>query len=188
MWSFSGFPTKTLYAPPLSPIRASRPAQPILLQIITRIMFGEEYRWCCCSLFGLLHSPVTSCLLGQNIFLNTPFSKTLSLYSSLSVKDQVSHPYKTTGQTIHDEVKQSNLKAGCFISQGTALYVCLMGVRLGPRASLDALEPDKYGNTEPRLHSRLTGSLITRPNKVQLRCVINNHNRLWHETAHYDVC
>jgi len=43
-----------------------------------------------------LSTPVTSSLLGRNILLNTLFSNTLSLCSSL-VSDQVSHPYKTWG-------------------------------------------------------------------------------------------
>ena len=38
-----------------------------------------------------LHSPITSSLLGPNILLNTLFSNTLSLRSSLNVSDQVSH-------------------------------------------------------------------------------------------------
>jgi len=46
------------------------------------------------------HSPVTSSLLGPNILLGTLFSNTLSLRSSISVSDQVSHPYKTTGKII----------------------------------------------------------------------------------------
>ena len=46
------------------------------------------------------HSPVTSSLLSPNIILNTPFSNTLILPSSLNVSDQVSHPYKTTGKII----------------------------------------------------------------------------------------
>jgi hypothetical protein len=53
-----------------------------------------------------LHSPVTSSLLGSNILLRTLFSNTLSLCSSLSVRDQVAHPYffrnytkRTMGQT-----------------------------------------------------------------------------------------
>ena len=38
--------------------------------------------------------------LTPNILLNTLFSNTLSLRSSLNVSDQVSHPYKTTGKII----------------------------------------------------------------------------------------
>jgi hypothetical protein len=36
--------------------------------------------------------------LGPNILLSTLFSNTLNLCSSLIVRDQVSHPYKTTGK------------------------------------------------------------------------------------------
>jgi hypothetical protein len=43
---------------------------------------------------------VTSSLFGPNILLSTLFSNTLSLCSSLNVRDQVSHPYKTTGKII----------------------------------------------------------------------------------------
>jgi len=38
--------------------------------------------------------------LGPNILLNTMFSNTLSFLSSRNVKDQVSHPYKTTRKII----------------------------------------------------------------------------------------
>ena len=96
----SGFPAKTLYMPFLSPIRATCTAYFILLDLITRTIFGEQYRSLSSSLCSFLHSPVTSSLLGPNILLRTLFSNTLSLRSYLNVSDQVSHPYKTTGKII----------------------------------------------------------------------------------------
>ena len=83
-----------------SPIRATCPAHLILLDFITRTILREEYKSFSSSLCSLLHSPVTSSLLGPNILLNTMFSNTLSFLSSRSVNDQVSHPYKTTGKMI----------------------------------------------------------------------------------------
>ena len=69
-------------------------------QFYTRTMFGEHYKSLSSSLCSLLHSPVTSSLLCPNILLSTLFSYTLSLRSSLSVSDQVSHPYKAKGKFI----------------------------------------------------------------------------------------
>ena len=74
----SGFPTKTLYAPLLSPIRAIYTAHLILLDLITRIIFGEEYKSLSSSLCSFLHSPVSSSLLDPNILLSTLLSNTIS--------------------------------------------------------------------------------------------------------------
>jgi hypothetical protein len=61
---------------------------------------GEEHRSRSSPLWSFLHSPVTSSLWRPNILLNALFSKTLSLRSFLDVRDQISHPYKTTCKVI----------------------------------------------------------------------------------------
>ena len=52
----SGFPTKPSYAPLLSPIRVTCPTHLILLNLITRIIFGEESRSLSSWLCNFLHS------------------------------------------------------------------------------------------------------------------------------------
>ena len=89
----SGFPTKTLDMPLLSPIRATWRAHLILHYFITRTILGEEYRSLSSSLCSFLHSRFTFSLFSPNILLSTLFSNTLSLRTSLYVNDQVSHPY-----------------------------------------------------------------------------------------------
>ena len=65
----SGFPTKTLYTPLSSPIHATCPPHIILLDFITHTILGKEYKSFSSSLCNLLHSPVTSPLLGPSILM-----------------------------------------------------------------------------------------------------------------------
>ena len=96
----SSFPTKTLYASPLSPIRATCLVRLILLDFIPRIIFVEQYRSLSSSLCSFLNSSVISSLLGPNSLLSALFSFTLNLFSTLNVSNQVSHRCKTKDQTI----------------------------------------------------------------------------------------
>jgi hypothetical protein len=68
--------------------------------LIVLIILGEEYKSRSSSLCNFLHSPVTLSLFCPNILHSTLFSNTLRLCSSLNVRDQVSHPYRTTGKII----------------------------------------------------------------------------------------
>jgi len=95
----SGFPTKTLYTPLLSPICAIWLVHLTPVDLIIWTIFGEEYRSQSSALCSFLHSLVTSSLLCQNILLSTLFSNILNLRSSLNVSDQVSHPYKKTDKS-----------------------------------------------------------------------------------------
>jgi hypothetical protein len=96
----SGFPAKTLHTILSSPMRATCPAHLIRHDLTCLMISVDDYKLWSSSLCNFLHSPVTSSLLGPNNRLRTLFSNTLSLCSSLSVTDQVSHPYKTTGRIM----------------------------------------------------------------------------------------
>jgi hypothetical protein len=69
----------------------------------TPLLNHSNYTWRRVQIMKLLlQFSATSCqlisLFGRNILLNTIFSNTLSLRSFLNIRDQVSHPYRTTGK------------------------------------------------------------------------------------------
>ena len=75
----SGFPTKTLYMPLLSPVRRCMPRP----SISSRFHHPNNVEWAVqiikLLIMLFLHSPFTSSLLGQKILLKPQFSNTLSL-------------------------------------------------------------------------------------------------------------
>jgi hypothetical protein len=92
----SGFPPKILYVLLTCPMNATFPAHFIHLDLITLIISGEVHKLRSSSL--LQSSPVSHQFLPL-MFKHFPqhlFSNILNLCSSLSVRDPVSHPYKTT--------------------------------------------------------------------------------------------
>ena len=76
-----GFSHQDPIHPLFSPICTTCPGQLILLDFITRTILGEVFKSFSTSLCNLLHSPVTSSLLGPNTLLNTMFSNILSFLS-----------------------------------------------------------------------------------------------------------
>jgi hypothetical protein len=88
----SGFPTNTLCTALSSSIRATYPAH--LISILPPAQYWVRNTDHSPPHYVTFSIPVTSSLLGPNTHLNTLFPNTLS------VSDQVSHLYKTTGKII----------------------------------------------------------------------------------------
>jgi hypothetical protein len=70
----------------------------VFLRLVTKRVIGFYINEPTLNFVWNYHWRWNMALSGANIFLNTLFSETLSLYSSLKVRDQVSHPCSTTGK------------------------------------------------------------------------------------------
>lgn len=88
-------------------MRAANSAHFISLHLIILRISGTEENYIIytnCTyfykLYNLLHSFVNSSLMSPNVPLDTLFSDTVSLCSSLRARDQVPHTYEATGSDI----------------------------------------------------------------------------------------
>jgi len=96
----SGFPSKILYALLISPMLVTSPVHFIILDFITVPIIGEGYKLWSSSVWRLPQPSATFSVLVPNTLFNTLFSDTFNLRSSVSLKDQDSHPYRTTCKII----------------------------------------------------------------------------------------
>jgi hypothetical protein len=69
------------------PCMASSPTHATFPDLIILVTFGMEYKFWNSSLCNLLHPPIISSPLDQNILLSILLSNTLSMCSSLNVRD-----------------------------------------------------------------------------------------------------
>jgi hypothetical protein len=93
------FPPKP-YMHSACPHASYRPRPAHTLDMIILIIHREECKLWSSSLCSFLQPPITSPLFSPNIILSTLFSNTLSLCSSLNVRDQVLHPHKSANKII----------------------------------------------------------------------------------------
>jgi hypothetical protein len=117
--SSSGFPAKTLYTS-LSFHASHMPRPPHSPWFH---LPNDIWGWVrIMKLFTVQLSPVSSSLLGPDILLRTLFSNILSQCSSLNVRDQVSHPYKTSGRIMdsHDQAALCHCLSLSLLSLGAS--------------------------------------------------------------------
>ena len=118
--SSSGFSTKTLHGPLPFPMHATCPIHLILLDLITPLIAGKEYRLQSSLLCSLLYSPLTQSILGPNIFSSTVATNTVSLQPRVNVPPYINtlSPKFTflSGLTINEPKKKKTDSTSQFMS------------------------------------------------------------------------
>ena len=98
-----------------------------LLVVVVVVVVGTNYEVPQFGAFSTSHL----ILLGLNVRLRILFSNTLSLHSSLNIRDHVSLPYSTTGNIIvlyMNEISQTSLKGqGLLLLEQGIARVCSIG-------------------------------------------------------------
>ena len=138
----SGFPTKTLYTPLLSPIRATCPAHLIIFDLITWTILGEKYRSLSSSLCNFLHSHVTSSVLGPNILLN-------SLFIHVSLLDNKRYKQVRLWFAVHILTCERN----CSTHIGPVLRNLPLGIRKATKKNL-SVQSMKRTRSEPDINRK----------------------------------
>jgi len=95
----SGFPTKNLYAPLLSPIRATYPANLILLYLIYQnyLFRSTEHQ---APRYVVFCTPCYLIRLKSRYLPQHPILKNFDLCCSLNVRDLILQPHKITGKIL----------------------------------------------------------------------------------------
>jgi hypothetical protein len=96
-----------------SPGRTAWTAHLIIFYLVILIVFGYQYKLKSFSLCIFLHASVISSLAALNVLLSTLFSNTPQSVICPYVRDQVSHPYKTTDKRKQETTEMDLRETGC---------------------------------------------------------------------------
>jgi len=147
-------PTKTLYAPLLTPIRATCSAHHVILDFITRIIFGRSVptnRYAPhCAVFS--STQLHSYLSPPKIFLNALFPNILYIRSFINVTEQVSRPYKTTG-IIHTHTHTFSSVSPSTVLPALHLFLAVSHSIFPMRATYRPISSDSISSPHERVMS-----------------------------------